>query len=123
MRYLQELEEQSEAVVEKVVDLTTYVVRVPASRKILRVRLDGVRKSAGNPFLPEIKEICANAQTFTYRTFYQRTVFLDLTDFDEAENCFIGEVSLSLHGRHRTLQELLLSEGLVYMEGSFNAAW
>lgn len=41
-----------EGVVDKCIDPVTYIIRVDAHKKLIRVRLDGVSKLVANPRLP-----------------------------------------------------------------------
>ena len=57
-------------------DPTTYIVRVDAHKKLLRVRLDGVAKLQANPRLPEVVELQKANELYYARYLHQRTVSL-----------------------------------------------
>ena len=52
MKYLQNVSESVEGVIEKLVSPTVYIVRIDADMKIIRLRLDGVDNLQINPKLP-----------------------------------------------------------------------
>ena len=51
IKCLQNLDENEEGVVQAIIDANTYIVRADKSKKILRVRLDGVTRLYANPKL------------------------------------------------------------------------
>ena len=99
IKCLQNLEVNEEGVILSVIDANTYGIRADKSKKILRVRLDGIIKISVNPKLKEIEELNKKIEDFTFKNFNQRTVFLNLTDYDTISNNFIGIVQVQGRGK------------------------
>ena len=79
-------------------------------KKIIKVKLDGVKALKGNPRLPEIQELNENIGNYLLNEFLQRTVTLELNDYDQNENSFLGVLRVTKKGKERnSLQEILLS--------------
>ena len=101
VNFLKKMEAAEEGIVQQIIDANTFIVRNDRSRKIIRVRLDGVSKLSGNPKLKEITELQKIIENFTFQNLNQRAVFLDLTDFDEANNTFVGVVRMQGKGKDK----------------------
>lgn len=115
-QYLRHSQPGDEAIIEKYVDPITYIVRVDAHKKLLRVRLDGVARLQANPRLPEVIELQKANEQFYARSLHQRTVALELLEYSDASNSFVGVVRHTAKGKERlSLQECLLANGLVVL--------
>lgn len=101
-------------------------MRVDTHKKLLRVRLDGVARLQANPRLPEVAELQKANEQFYARNLHQRAVTLELLEYSDASNSYVGVVRHTAKGKERlSLQECLLSNGLVTLtkHGLFEEKW
>ena len=84
-----------------IIDATTFIIRCDKSKKIVKVQLDGVRRLEGNPNLKEIIDLQNKITDYTLKNFNQRNVFIDLTDYDEVNNNFIGVIWMQGKGKQK----------------------
>ena len=101
VHFLQTLEPNDEGVIESIEDVDTYIVRVDRQKKILRVKLDGVSKLVGNPKLEPIMDLKKRISEYLKQNFVQRTVILDVNDFDQISNSFSGILRLQGKGKDK----------------------
>ena len=84
-----------------IIDATTFIIRCDKSKKIVKVQLDGVRRLEENPNLKEIIDLQNKITDYTLKNFNQRNVFIDLTDYDEVNNNFIGVIWMQGKGKQK----------------------
>ena len=105
---MKKVEINTEGVLEKMVDTVTFIVRIDEYNKIIRVKLEGVHRNTANPRLPEMDKLSKDVNEFWNKKLIQRTVYLELIDYDESENNFIGFIRIKEKGRKFAIQESLL---------------
>ena len=57
LKFLREVKQTDEGVIEKIIDATTYILRVDNLKKVIKVKLDGVKRLKANPRLSEVQEL------------------------------------------------------------------
>lgn len=112
---MRDLGDNDEGVIEKIIDATTYIIRVDSLKKIIRVKLDGVKKLKANPRLEEVQQLNNRIKKFSDESLLQRTVFLELNDFERTQNAFMGMVRVGKGREKISIQEILINEGFIYI--------
>lgn len=112
---MRDLGDNDEGVIEKIIDATTYIIRVDSLKKIIRVKLDGVKKLKANPRLEEVQQLNSRIKKFSDESLLQRTVFLELNDFERTQNAFMGMVRVGKGREKISIQEILINEGFIYI--------
>jgi hypothetical protein len=115
LKFLRDLGDNDEGVIEKIIDATTYIIRVDSLKKIIRVKLDGVKKLKANPRLEEVQQLNNRIKKFSDESLLQRTVFLELNDFERTQNAFMGMVRIGKGREKISIQEILINEGFIYI--------
>jgi hypothetical protein len=73
---------EEEAVIEEMLSVTRYKVRIESLKCIVNLALEGILAPKMNPNLPEYKKLKEDAKNFQRRNFTKRDITVVINEYD-----------------------------------------